>query len=261
MTADNTSFTRETRSRPRRSRYLLLGGFGLLAALLFVCLVVSTLRTPHPTPIKIALATPLSGPQRQFGEKILDAVLLCISDANRQGGVQGHPVEVIRYDDEGNPNVAAEKAKEIAASPAVAVIGHYTSSTSLAAGPIYKEASIPAITGSATAPSITSDNPYYFRVAIDNSSQGHTLAAYAKNVLGQKRARVLYTNEVYGKSLFAAFADEYSDQGGELESQWVWDPQGTEKEHAALIQQLSADIANGESGILSRSFTPLTPLA
>ena len=259
MPPDNTSFARErTQSRPRRPRYLLWACLGLLAALLFVGLVVSTLRTPHPTPIKIALALALSGPQQHNGERILDAILLCFSDVNRQGGIQGHPLELIRYDDEGKLDVAAEKAKEIAASPALAVLGHYTSAISLVAGPIYKAASLPAITGSATAPSVTADNPYYFRVAIDNSSQGHIMAAYAKNVMGQKRARALYSNEVYGKSLFAAFADEYADEGGKLESRWVWDPQGTEKEHAALIQQLSADIANGESGVLIIDISPYT---
>lgn len=124
------------------------------------------------------------------------------------------------------------------------------------ASPIYKAASIPAITGSASVPSLTANNPYYFRVAIDSSSQGHTLAAYAKNVLGQKRARVLYSNEAYGKTLSAAFADEFADEGGKLESQWTWDLQGTDKEHAARAQQLSEDIVNGEAGVLILAVVP-----
>src|SRR5271165_2708727 len=143
MTTDNTSYTQErTQSRSKPPRHLLLACLGLLATLLLVWLVVNTVRTPHPPPIKIALAAPLSGPQRQWGEKSLDAVRLYFSEVNRQGGIQGHPLDVTLYDDENKPDVAAERAKEIAASPALAVIGHVFSWAALPAGLIYKAASI-----------------------------------------------------------------------------------------------------------------------
>ncbi|MGA3195611.1 MAG: ABC transporter substrate-binding protein, partial [Terriglobales bacterium] len=203
-----------------------------------------------PSPIRIAVVMPLTGPQEEQGKLILDAVNLCFDEVNRQGGIQGHAVQVVPYDDQGKPDVAAERAKEIVASPAVTVIGHFTSATSVAAGQIYKAAHIPAVTASANAPSVTADNPYYFRVTIDTSSQGHTMAAYAKKVLGANRASVLFSDEIYGKSLAAAFDDEYVEQGGRLDNHWAWNPQATEQEHAALIERVSDDIANGEGGIV-----------
>ncbi|MBV8274179.1 MAG: ABC transporter substrate-binding protein [Verrucomicrobia bacterium] len=227
-----------------------LGIVGIVVLVFLASLVILLRRTPEQLPIQISLVSPLSGPQENRGKKALDAVLLKFSDVNREGGIQGHPLKVIPYDDAGKPEVAVEKAKQIAASPAVTVIGHLTSATSSAAGQIYKAAAIPAITALAVAPGITANNPYYFRIAIDNSTQGHILAAYARNVLGQKRARIIYSDEPYGKSLEAAFADEFVDEGGIVENQWSWEPEDTEKQHAALIQQASEEIANGESGVV-----------
>jgi ABC-type branched-subunit amino acid transport system substrate-binding protein len=46
---------------------------------------------------------------------------------NQQGGIQGHPLEAIPYEDEGNPELALEDAKKIGQSPALAVIGRVNS--------------------------------------------------------------------------------------------------------------------------------------
>ncbi|MBV8642130.1 MAG: ABC transporter substrate-binding protein [Verrucomicrobia bacterium] len=192
----------------------------------------------------------MSGPSEYRGKEALDAVHLYFDEVNRQGGVRDHPLEVIPYDDADKPVIASEKAREVAASQALVVIGHFTSPASLAGGKIYREASIPAITAFATVPGVTAGNPYYFRLAIESSAQGHFLAAYAKNVLGQRRARVIFSDEAYGRSLRAAFADEFVEEGGEMEGEWAWDPDGPVEQHAAVIEQASTNIANGESGVL-----------
>ena len=150
----------------------------------------------------------MSGLLERRGKEALDAVNLYFDEVNRQGGVRGHPLELIPYDDADKPEIASAKAREVAASQALVVIGHFTSPTSLAGGKIYREASIPAITAFATVPAITAGNPYYFRLAIESSAQGHMLAAYAKSVLGQGRARIIFSDEAYGRSLRAAFIDD-----------------------------------------------------
>ena len=82
---------------------------------------------------------------------------------NAKGGVNGRPIELVLFDDASNPAVARANAQAIADSPSVAVLGHYLSSASLAAGPVYKDARIPALTGSAAVDDLTSTNDYYFR--------------------------------------------------------------------------------------------------
>ena len=173
--------------RRRRIRPFYLWTAGIAVVLCLLGYTIYKVCTAPLPPIQIAVATSLSGLQAKRGTATLDAVHLCFAEVNRRGGVQGHPLEAVPYDDEGNPDVAVENAKKIGNSPALAVIGHYLSVTAVPAGQIYKAFAIPAITGSASAPGVTADNPYYFRTGSDNSSLGHLLAAYAINVLGQKR--------------------------------------------------------------------------
>ena len=103
----------------------------------------------RPEPIRIAFASSLSGPSASAGEESLVATQLAIDEVNAKGGVNGRPIELVPFDDASNPAVARANAQAIADSPCVAVLGHYLSSASLAAGPAYKDARIPALTGSA----------------------------------------------------------------------------------------------------------------
>ena len=54
---------------------------------------------------------------------------------------------------------------------ALLVLGHSFSSTSIAAGKIYDDSKIPAISGSATALEVTQDKDWYFRVIFNNGLQ------------------------------------------------------------------------------------------
>ena len=194
MTAKTPSSTgQEMGKRVRLRPYRRTFAFAITAALLLCLLGYIIYRIQPPqNPIRIAVVVPLSGPLEHRGKEALDAVNLYFDEVNRQGGVSGHPLEVMPYDDADQPKIASEKAHEVAASQALVVIGHFTSPASLAGGKIYREASIPAITAFATVPAITAGNPYYFRLAIESSAQGHILAAYAKSVLGQRRARYYF---------------------------------------------------------------------
>src|SRR5208283_4980778 len=227
-------------------KHHLLASFGGAALLILIAVIAYKVTHRPPTPVQIAVIMPLSGPDGERGRLILDSVKLYFQEVNQNGGVQGHPVEPVAYDDQDKPDLAAVRAKEAAASPALAVIGHYTSASSLSAGKVYEAAHIPAITASSTVPNLTADNPYYFRISIDTALQGHVLAAYAKNVLHKSRASILYSNDEFGRSLEATFADEFADEGGQIDRRWVWDTHGDAKTHGALIQEVAADIANGE---------------
>lgn len=236
---------------------VVLGVAALVVGLLLLVAGVRIFRKPA-APVKIAIVMPLTGPQAPAGQSIVHSVELCFRKVNAEGGIDGHPVELVQYDDEGKRTLAAARAGEIAASDAVAVIGHFTSATSVPAGPSYKAAHIPAVTASSNAPAVTADNPYYFRVASDTSAQGHLLAAYAIRVLGKKNAHVLYTDEDYGRSMRAAFDDEYVDEGGSVTSEWAWAPSASETEHAALMQRVSEAIANGDGEIVILAMSPFS---
>jgi branched-chain amino acid transport system substrate-binding protein len=238
-----------------RAHHLLPLAAVIAVAIYTSIFAYSILKKPAAA-IQIAVVMPLTGAEAREGMMMVNAVRLCFSAVNRAGGIHGHPVEIKTFDDKGDADVAVQKAKEIAASPAIAVVGHFTSATSVAAAPIYKAAHLPAITATASAPAVTAGNPFYFRVTIDSSVQGHTLAAYARQVMRKGKASVLYSDEDYGRSLFAAFEDEFAEQEGGVRYKWAWKPKGSAEEHAAMIRRMAQDIINGDAGVVILAISP-----
>src|SRR5262245_56389267 len=114
----------------------------------------------RPGPIRIAFASSLSGPSAPAGTESLVAMQIAIDEVNAKGGVNGQPIELVPFDDASNPAVARANVQAIVDSLCVGVLGHDLSSTSLAAGPAYKDARMPALTGAAAADDLTSGNEY-----------------------------------------------------------------------------------------------------
>src|ERR1700751_3267196 len=139
------------RARWRPNRRTIAFAIAAAGALVLCLLAYIIYRIQLPkNSIRIAVVVPLSGPLEHRGKEALDTVNLYFDEVHRQGGVRGRPLEVIPYDDADQPKIASAKAREVAASQALVVIGHFTSPASLAGGQIYREASIPAITAFAT---------------------------------------------------------------------------------------------------------------
>ena len=163
----------------------------------------------RPEPIRIAFANSLSGPSAPAGTESLVATQLAIDEVNAKGGVNGRPIELVLFDDASNPAVARANAQAIADSPCVAVLGHFLSSTSLAAAPAYKDARIPALTGSAAADDLTSGNEYYFRALTPISTQARSIAEHLGAVMKEPKVRLFHTRDAYGESFVSGFAAAY----------------------------------------------------
>ena len=173
------------------------------------------------SPVYLALAAPLSGEQQVNGEQILRGANLYIEKVNRSGGIDGHPVKLLVFDDENDPQIAKEKAQEISQKKKVlAVLGHFSSTTSIAAGEIYQQVGIPAISGSATAETVTQDNDWFFRTIFTNKSQGIFLANYARRILQTEKAAIIYEENDYGTSLAEAFENNFQGLGGKITNKW-----------------------------------------
>ena len=107
-----------------------------------------------------------------------------IDYANSNGGIDGHRIEIVSFDDQDNPEIAVEVAQQIVADDRfVAVVGHRLSSTSVAAAPIYEAAGIPMISPTATADDLTANCDWCFRTVFDNSTQGKMMASYMLGIL------------------------------------------------------------------------------
>ncbi|MEA3336373.1 MAG: ABC transporter substrate-binding protein [Chloroflexota bacterium] len=191
----------------------ILGVLALLAAAALVFFLRNVPRTEGST-IYVALVAPLTGERASVGQEMRYGVESYFAGVNEAGGIDGQHVEVLVYDDANDPELARQRAQEVVEDGrALLVIGHSTSSASLAAAPIYQAAGLPAISGSATTDSLTVDYPWYFRTLFNNSQQGQFLGAYAAFILDMRRAGVVYSDDAYGQSLMDDFIDEFGERG------------------------------------------------
>jgi len=164
--------------------------------------------------IHIAFVGPLSGNLASEGKFLVKAVQLYLDNINSKGGVNGKQIVLDEYDDKNDEKIAApERAKEIARSDAVGVIGHYYTGPSVAGGKIYKQYGIPAITPSATGVAITQTNEWYFRTVFNDDLQGRFLANYIKKVLQKNNVVIIQHNGGYGKGLVNVFQNTAQDLG------------------------------------------------
>ncbi|HET7093324.1 MAG TPA: ABC transporter substrate-binding protein, partial [Thermomicrobiales bacterium] len=202
---------------PSRRRFWLWGAVGaVIGAIVIAGLVVFLRGWTHAAgdPVYVAFAGGMTGPGAAYGAEMVDSIRLYFDQVNAAGGIDGHPVQLLVYDDKDDPATAQAVARKIVDDGrALLVIGHRTSPASVAAAPIYEAAKVPAITSTANADNVTLDHPWYFRMTFNNTTQGNLLAAYLHDVLGADRISFIADNSDYGRSLFAGLMAAYVDHG------------------------------------------------
>lgn len=171
--------------------------------------------------IHIAFVGPMVGYGARAGKSMTRAIKLYIDTINQQGGVNGKKIVIDVFDDQNDPEQAKQKALEIAdQNRAVAVIGHWYSSTSISAGEIYKRYAIPAITPGSTNINVTQDNEWYFRNIFNAKTSGKFIANYVKKVLRQNTVTLIHEDGAYGAYLAQVFEMEAKKLGMTVKYQW-----------------------------------------
>ena len=201
--------------------------------------------------IEIAVAAPLGGDGASGAQEIVDSVKLYIDATNRDGGINGRQLKLNVFDDKGSTDGATQVASEIAKSNALIVLGHRSSDASIAAGSVYQDRKLPAITGTANSPNVTIDRPYYFRMIYTNPDLAKTLSIYAQQVLQSKTASVIYdkaskNEEAQSQVIKSAFE---TNGNGKIQKTWAIDSDPNNRK--ASVQQVVNEIAaQPEAGIL-----------
>ena len=124
---------------------------------------------------------------------------------------------VVKYvDNESSNDKAPSAAAELVNAGCSIVLGSYGSGVSIAGGPTFEAAGIPAVGITCTNPQVTEGNRYYFRICFLDPFQGTVLANYAFNELGVKKAYCLNKlGDDYSGGLVKYFIDAFEGLGGE----------------------------------------------
>jgi hypothetical protein len=142
----------------------------------------------------------LTGSAADRGKDLDRAVRMAVDEVNSAGGVNGRRIHLTVYDDGDQPARARELARQIAGTPALAVLGQVASSAGVAAGAVYKTEQIPAITGAASSAAVTQGNDWFFRMLRDAEGQGGFLADYARYRFDARQIAVLREKGTAAKS-------------------------------------------------------------
>jgi len=163
-------------------------------------------------PIYVALSAPLTGTYAEYGQNFKKAITLGIEWINADGGINGRPIELVIGDSKGEPKESAALAQKFTSNKRiVAEIGDFTSTSCLAAQPIYKRAGMVQLSPTSSHPSFAPGSPWSFGIIGTQAGEGPFMARYAKETLGKKKLAVLYINNDWGlvaKDMFVKGAEE-----------------------------------------------------
>src|SRR5688572_16299565 len=137
------------------------------------------------TEIKIGHVGPLTGSIAHLGKDNENGARLAVEEANAAKiKLDGKDVKFtfVAEDDQADPKVGATVAQKLVDAKVAGVVGHLNSGTSIPASPIYSQAGIPVVSGSATNPKLTEQGfKTQFRVVGRDDQQGPAIASYLRS--------------------------------------------------------------------------------
>jgi branched-chain amino acid transport system substrate-binding protein len=155
--------------------------------------------------VKIGHVAPLTGGIAHLGKDNENGARLAIEEANAAGAkLEGKDVKfvLVAEDDQADPKVGTTVAQKLVDAKVVGVVGHLNSGTSIPASPIYNQAGIPVISGSATNPKLTEQGfKNQFRVVGRDDQQGPAIASYIASERKPKVVAVIDDATAYGEGI------------------------------------------------------------
>jgi branched-chain amino acid transport system substrate-binding protein len=176
-------------------------------------------QSPSSRTVTIAVQEPRTGELAGLRRALGDGVTLAVEQLAGPLRAKGLDVTVALYDTGGVPATGAANAAEIVADPHVlGVVGHASSGVNVAASEVYHEAGLVCVSPSDTSPEVTARAyPEVDRVIGRDDVQGAVGARFAV-AEGARTAAVVFSDDVYGRGLGAAFRAAAADEGLEVRS-------------------------------------------
>jgi len=167
-----------------------------------------THKVPRPEVVKIGVFEPITGIYKYAGNLELEGIKL----ANQlYPEVDDIKIELLIMDNQSDKLTSARVVSDLIQIENVsALIGSWSSTLSLSAGPILSDLKVPAVAPTSTNQDLTVGNDYYFRACFSDSFQGNELANYVYYDLGiRKAALVTEQGNDYSNGLGRFFVERF----------------------------------------------------
>ncbi len=214
---------------------------GIVTGILAVLLLAGAFAGANPAhaadAVKIGLSAPLTGDWAEYGNDFKRSVTLVIDKVNKAGGINGKKLELVIADSRGDAKESVLIAERFVADPAIiAQIGDFSSSSTMAAAPVYEQAKMVQISPTASHQDWTKKGEFMFRVVATQGYEGPYNARWAVNDLKKKKIATIYINNDWGVDANKYFVGEARTLGAEIVAEEAFTP--GEKDFNAIISKL-----------------------
>jgi branched-chain amino acid transport system substrate-binding protein len=191
------------------------------------------------SPVKIGFHAGTTGPASADGLSAEIGVRLAIENANKSGGINGRPIELVTYDDQGKPDQAVPIANKLIGDKVVAVISAGFSAPTKAAAPVFQEAHVPYVVAIALQPDITKTGDYVFRVGSMGEVEGRAGAKLVGDVLKAKSVVLLTIKTDFGKTIAAGFKSVADKFGFKIVKEYEYSP--ADRQFGTIVASVKSD--------------------
>lgn len=186
----------------RHKRFLTaLAGLLIIGLVLSGCSQSTSTSEGGKEPYKLGAVFDISGKSSSLGIPERDTAKMVVDDINKNGGINGHPIDLIIMDSKSNETEAALAAKKLIQQGVVGIIGSSTSGTTMAMVDIVQNAQIPLISCAASVRIVApvAERKWVFKTAQSDSFVAENLVDYLK-AKGMNKVALATVNNAYGDS-------------------------------------------------------------
>lgn len=188
--------------------------FLMCALPLTICLLLSCGKDQ----ILIGFAGQLTGVYSDLGVQARNGANLAVEEINARGGIAGRQLRMIVKDDRNSPETARQVDQELIEKGVVAIIGHMTSSQSMAALPVANKAEVVLLSPTTSTPRLSGQKDMFFRVNGSTSLAAQALGTFARHNLKLNRVNTIRDtdNQAYSLPYHNNFTHSLQKEKGEV---------------------------------------------
>ena len=166
--------------------------------------------------IKFGCYAPMTGQLAIFGKSMQNGFDMAIEDFAARPDAKGIKFSIQCEDDQGRADDGINIARRLIENADIkAVLGSWSSTVTLAAGPLYDGAKLVNITPISSHPDVTKVGPYVFRQSITQVQEGAANSKYLTNLGAKKIAMIGIPND-YGKANMHFTRAGFEERGGKV---------------------------------------------
>ena len=168
-------------------------------------------------PYKIGSEQPLSGPGAPGGKTAVIGLEMARDRINKNGGINGRPVELIIVDDESKPDVARRKSERMVQEDNIDVhCGGFLSNICLACMPVWQESKIVNMITVCLDTTLTTTNCNRYTFRLHDYAPAQAVAMAPTLTKMGKKWHITYADYAWGQATKDAYAAEIKKNGGEV---------------------------------------------